>query len=96
MAAAEIREEATAVNVKRINKIERTTIVITIKRITTIILTAGDTIIEGVALSNVAENQVKTEVTAATTGALTIFTDAGNLQIFFFFNFRLMYVTFNI
>lgn len=78
MAAAETKGEATAANVRRINRTERMIIATLIKRITTIIIiVTDDTIIEGVVLFSVAANRVKTEIMAAVTEALMIFTNAG-------------------
>lgn len=75
--AVEIRHEAIVVNVRRINRTERTTATITIKRIIIIItiVAIDDTIIGGVVLFSVAENRVKTGATVAVTEASTIFTD---------------------
>jgi len=76
VAVAEIKDEVTAVNVRRINKIERMITITIIKRII-IIIAVGDTIIEGVISFSVAENRVKTEIMVVTIETLTIFTGAG-------------------
>jgi len=74
---AEIKGEATAANVRRINRTEKMIITTSIKRITIIITVIGGTIIEGVVLFSVVENRVKTEIMATITEALMIFIDAG-------------------
>jgi len=78
VAVAEIKDEVTAVNARRINKIERTITITIIKRIIIIIIIAvGDTITEGVISFSVAENRVKTEIMVVAIETLTIFTGAG-------------------
>lgn len=78
MVLAEIKGEATAANVRRINRTEKMIITTSIKRITIIIITViGGTITEGVVLFSVVENRVKTEIMATITEALMIFIDAG-------------------
>lgn len=99
MVVAEIKDEATAANVRRINRTERMIITTSIKRITIIIITVGDTITEGVVLFSVVENRVKTEIMATVTEALMIFIDAGIyflLKIYacqYYFSVILDYVT---
>jgi len=77
VAVAEIKDEVTAVNARRINKIERTITITIIKRIIIIIIAVGDTITEGVISFSVAENRVKTEIMVVAIETLTIFTGAG-------------------
>lgn len=76
MAIAEIKDEVTAANVRKINRTEKTITTTIIKRIITIIILVGDTIIEGVILS-IAENQARTEIIVVAAIEISMITDAG-------------------
>ena len=79
MAVAEIKDEVTAANVKKINRTERMITITIIKRIITVIVVVviGDTITGDIISFNVAENRVKTEIMVTAIETLTSFTGAG-------------------
>lgn len=75
------KDEATVVNVKKINRTGRMIVITIIKKIIIIIITVGGTITEdSVILSSVVENRVKIGIIAATE-TLTI-TDIGTFRLF--------------
>lgn len=75
MAVAETKDEVTAVNVRKINRTEKTITTTIIKRII-VIAAVGDTITEGVISFSIAENQVKIEIMVAAI-EISMITDAG-------------------
>lgn len=81
MAVAEIKDEVTAVNVRKINRTERMITITIIKRIITIIIAVDGTITGDVISFSIVENQVKIEIMVAAIEISMIFTDAG---IYFF------------
>lgn len=77
------KDEVTAVNVRRINKTEKTIVTTIIKRTIVIPIVVDDTITgDSVVLFNVVENLVKIEITVAATGILKIFIDQGIFESF--------------